>query len=107
MSGEEPWQAIANVYEAIILRSRNPALTFRGWIVSEAGIRSTSRIAQLTIAAQLLHEGQIIDQGWLAAQLLDLRDLLAAREPRRPVEAPVADAETSALEALARQLGAG
>lgn len=37
------------------------------------------RIENLTEAARL-HEGKRIDVGWLAAQLLDLRDLLRARE---------------------------
>lgn len=43
---------------------------------TEASINGADRARQLELAARLLHEDHHIDPAWLAAQLLDLRDLL-------------------------------
>ncbi|MGH3547797.1 MAG: hypothetical protein ACRDQU_06715 [Pseudonocardiaceae bacterium] len=47
---------------------------------TEASVRGASRVRQLTLAARLLHEGHLPEMGWVAVQLLDLRDLI------RPLE---------------------
>lgn len=47
---------------------------------TEASARGADRARQLTLAGELLHQGRTIDPAWLAAQLWDLRDLLAAAQ---------------------------
>jgi hypothetical protein len=43
---------------------------------TEAGARGASRVRQLTLAADLLYLGRVVEPGWLRVQLLDLRDLI-------------------------------
>lgn len=49
---------------------------------TRASVNGADRGRQLTLAASLLHNGRVVEPGWIAAQLLDLRDLLGAEEVR-------------------------
>lgn len=62
-------EAVAPVTETLIEHSG----------FTEASARGADRGRQLALAADLLNDGRTVEPGWLAAQLRDLRDLLAAR----------------------------
>lgn len=45
---------------------------------TEAGVNGADRVRQLMLAGHLLHDGRIVEPGWVAAQLWDLADLITA-----------------------------